>query len=276
MSSQMSVHDEIKEQHRKTKDMTFKGKLSYFWYYYKIHTIAVVLVTIFIISFVRQLVTHKEYGFYAVMINALSYEINDETPGTWAEEFMEFSGLDPDEYQVYIDTSIALSEDSGSPYAATSREKLVVMMQVGEIDAVISDTETFESYAQVEYFHDLTTVFSPEELAPYQNLLYYTDYATIQKEDGDILYDEETQQAVYDQNIDHRDPSSMTEPVAVGICVPTEGNRLADAGYYDYLAEDNVTFQGHPSQVVLGIPLSSQESQLTLKFLEYLDTASSN
>ena len=89
MSSQMSVHDEIREQHKKTKDMTLQGKLSYFWYYYKIHAIVAILVIIFIISFVRQLMTHKEYGFYAAFINAVSYEPNDETHAAWAEEFLE-------------------------------------------------------------------------------------------------------------------------------------------------------------------------------------------
>ena len=270
MSSQISVNYEIMEQHKKTKDMTLQGKLSYFWYYYKIHAIVAILVIIFIISFVRQLMTHKEYGFYAAFINAVSYEPNDETPAAWAEEFLEYSGLDPDAYQVYIDTSVTISEDMGSPYAASNREKLVVMMQVGEIDTLISDTETFEGYAQVEYFYDLETIFSPEELAPYQAYLYYTDAATFNREEDDILNKEEAQQAVYAQDIDHTDPSAMTDPVAVGICIPAAGNKLADAGYYDYLTDNNTTFQGHPSQAVLGIPVSNQEPQLVLKFLEYL------
>lgn len=274
MSSQMSVHDEIREQQKKTRDMTFKGKLSYFWYYYKIHTIAVILAAVFAISFIRQIVTNKEYGFYAAFINALSYEMNDETPGIWAAEFLEYSGLNPDEYQVYIDTSVTISEDTGSPYAASNREKLVVMMQVGEIDALISDTETFEGYAQTEYFYDLETIFSPEELAPYQEYLYYTDAAAFNLEDDDILYNEDAQQAVYDQDIDHTDPASMTDPVAVGICIPAEGNKLADAGYYAYLTENNMSFQGYPSQIVLGIPISNQEPRLALKFLEYLGVTS--
>lgn len=275
MSSQMSIHDEIKEQQQKTKDMTLKGKLSYFWDYYKIHTIAAILVTIFIISIIRAYVTHKDYGFYATLINAVTPGINDDTSVIWADEFLEFAGLNPDDYQVYIDTSVVISEDAGAPYAASNREKMVAMMQVGEINAIISDTETFESYAQVEYFYDLKSVFTAEQLAPYQDYLYYTDLATVEREDGDNLYSEEAQKALYDQDIDHMDPSSMTTPVAVGICIPTEGNKLADAGYYTYLEDNNTTFQGHPSQPVLGIPISNQEPQLALKFLEYLGAASS-
>ena len=42
------VQDEIHEQHLKMKDMTLKEKLKYFWYYYKFHTLAVILVAFFI------------------------------------------------------------------------------------------------------------------------------------------------------------------------------------------------------------------------------------
>ena len=41
------VHDEIKQQHMKAKDMTFKGRMEYFWYYYKVHTLVAVLLLIF-------------------------------------------------------------------------------------------------------------------------------------------------------------------------------------------------------------------------------------
>lgn len=270
MSSQMSVHDEIREQQKKTKDMTLKGKLSYFWDYYKIHTIVAILVVAFVISLIRSFVTHKDYGFYATLINAYSPDINDQTSATWADEFLQYAGLNPDEYQVYIDTTVMISEDSSTPYAASNREKMVAMMQVGEINAIISDTETFEGYAQVEYFYDLESIFTAEELAPYRDYLYYTDINPDEEEDNDILFNEEAQQAIYNQNIDHMDPSSMTNPVAVGICIPAEDNKLAEAGYYTYLSENNTTFQGHPSQVIMGIPVSNQEPQLALKFLEYL------
>lgn len=272
MSSQMSIHDEIKEQQQKTKDMTPKDKLSYFWDYYKIHTIAAVLAIAFVISIIRAYVTHKDYGFYATLINAMSPGINDDTSVIWADEFLEFAGLNADDYQVYIDTSVVISEDAGTPYAASNREKMVAMMQVGEINAIISDTETFESYAQVEYFHALESIFTAEELAPYQDYLYYTDAATFDRDEESTLNYEEQQKAVYEQDIDHTDPSTMKDPVAVGICIPSAGNKLADAGYYTYLSDHHITFQGHPSQTVLGIPVSNQEPQLALKFLEYLDT----
>lgn len=271
MSSQMSIHDEIKEQQQKTKDMSAKGKLAYFWYYYKVQTIAVVVAVIFVITFIQQYVTNKKYGFYAALVNPMVIGENNDTSVIWAEEFQEYAGIDPNEYQVYIDTSVMLSDQGASQYEISSRQKMMAMMQVGEINALVSDTETFEGYAQFEYFYDLNSIFSAEELAPYQQYLYYTDAATFETDEEEApLPTEEERQAVYDRNIDHTDPATMEQPIAVGFCIPEKG-KFSDAHYYSYLSETGAMFQGHPSQAVLGIPVTSEEPQLVLKFLEYLE-----
>lgn len=271
MSSKMSVHEEIREQQEKTKDMSLKGKLSYFWYYYKIHTIVAVCVIAFVIGFIQQFLTNKPYAFYAVLLNAASTAENRDTSFLWEAEFQDYAGIDPDAYQVSIDTSMSLSSDGGSQYEAANRQKLAAMMQVGDVHAILADTETFESYARLEFFYDLTDLFTEAELAPYADYLYYTDAAAFDEDTGNTLDEmEAAAQEVYAQIIDHRDPSTMEKPMAVGIRIPETGNKLAEAGYYAYLQEGDYTFQGYPSEAVIGIPISVKEPQLTLRFLEYL------
>ena len=148
---------------------------------------------------------------------------------------------------------------------------MMAMMHAGDIHAIVADTETFEGYARLDYFYDLSSTFSEEELAPYADLLYYTDGAAFDAETGDTLEEmEAAQEAIYNMTIDHSDPSSMEKPVAVGIRIPQTGSRLGDAGYYDYIFENDYTFQGYPSEVVIGIPLSVENPELTLQFLDYL------
>ena len=148
---------------------------------------------------------------------------------------------------------------------------MMAMMHAGDIHAIVADTETFEGYARLEYFYDLNAAFSEEELAPYADLLYYTDGAAFDAETGDTLEEmEAAQEAVYSMVIDHSDPSSMEKPVAVGIRIPQTGNRLGDSGYYNYISERDYTFQGYPSEVVIGIPLSVEDPEITLQFLDYL------
>lgn len=272
MSSQNSVIEEIREQQKKAfATMTPKEKLAYFWDYYKIHTIVAIAVMVFVIAFINSYRSNKPIAFYAVMLNADSYGDNAAVANTWSEGFMEYAGIDPAAYQVNIDTSVTISADGGDQYEVANRQKMMAMMHAGDIHAIVADTETFEGYARLEYFYDLKSTFSEEELAPYADLLYYMDGAAFDAETGDTLEEmEAAQEAIYNMTIDHSDPSSMEKPVAVGIRIPQTGNRLGDSGYYDYIFESDYTFQGYPSEVVIGIPLSVEDPKLTLQFLDYL------
>ena len=272
MSSQNSVIEEIREQQKKAfATMTPKEKLAYFWDYYKVHTIAAIAVIAFVIAFISSYRSNKPIAFYAVLLNANTLDDNATTAAAWNEGFMEYAGIDPEAWQVNIDTSITLSADGGNQYEVANRQKMMAMMHAGDIHAIVADTETFEGYARLDYFYDLSSTFSEEELAPYADLLYYTDGAAFDAETGDTLEEmEAAQKAIYNMNIDHSDPSSMEKPVAVGIRIPQTGNRLGDAGYYDYIFENDYTFQGYPSEVVIGIPLSVENPELTLQFLDYL------
>lgn len=272
MSSQNSVIEEIREQQKKAfATMTPKEKLAYFWDYYKIHTIAVIAVIAFVVAFVNSYRSSKPTAFYAVLLNADTYGDNAAAASSWNEGFMEYAGIDPEAYQVNIDTSVSLSAGGGDQYEVASRQKMMAMMHAGDIHAIVADTETFEGYARLEYFYDLKSTFSEEALAPYADLLYYTDGAAFDDETGDTLEEmEAAQEAVYSMVIDHSDPSSMEKPVAVGIRIPQTGNKLGDSGYYNYISERDYTFQGYPSEVVIGIPLSVEDPKLTLQFLDYL------
>lgn len=272
MAAGNSVHDEIKEQQKKAfATMSTKEKFAYFWDYYKIHTIVVICVIAFVISFVRQIQENKPYAFYAVLMNAFSGLDSNDTNVMWENEFLEYAGIDPETYRVCIDTSLTQSADGGSQYEMANRQKMAAMMHTGDIHAIIADTETFESYAHMETFYDLSEVLTEDEFALYQDLFYYTDASAFDEEDGDTLTEMEAiQKAYYAKVIDHSDPSTMEKPIPVGIRIPTSGNKLADAGYYRYLQEGDYSFQGYPSETVLGIPLSAEDPQLALQFLTYL------
>lgn len=273
MSSQESVIEEIREVQKKAfATMSFREKLAYFWDYYKVHTIVAVLVIVFTISFISSYRSNKPFAFYAVLLNANTTAENSTVSSTWAQEFQAYADIDSEAYQVYIDPSITMSAESGSQYEIANRQKMTAMMHSGDIHAIVADTETFEGYARLEYFYDLTEIFTAEELAPYADSLYYTDAAAFDEESGETLEEMETAQAeVYAKVVDHSDPSAMEKPAAVGIRIPKTGNKLTDAGYYAYLDENGNTFQGYPSEAVIGIPLSVENPDLALLFLAYIE-----
>lgn len=265
----MSVEEEIREQQKKAlKEMDTKEKLSYFWDYYKIHTIVVIVAVALISLFIYQFVTNKDYGFYAAIINADITHLPETNP--WGTEFEAYAGIDTEEYQAYIDTSVTLSDSDSTQYSISSTEKLLAMLQTGIVDVIVADTATFENYAQNEYFMNLETALPADVYAKYEDYLYYTDLATVDMGDDDTFYTEDELTGSDTYVINHRDPSTMEKPVAVGICLP-EGNKLMETGCYDYLSEMGTTYQGYPSEAVLGIPVTSTKLDTVLKFLDFLE-----
>lgn len=265
----MSVVEEIREQQKKAlQGMTRKEKLSYFWDYYKVHTLVAVVVVFLAVLFIYQYVTNKDYGFYAAVINADLTDLPQTNP--WGSEFEDYAGIDTEKYQAYIDTSFALSDTDSTQYSLSSTEKLLAMLQTGMVDVIVADTETFETYAQNQYFMNLAEALPEDVYARYEDCLYYTDTATFDMGDDDTFY---TQDELTDPDtyvINHRDPATMENPVAVGICL-TAGNKLIDAGCYDYLSELGATYQGYPSEAVLGIPVTSEKLETVLAFLEFME-----
>lgn len=266
MSTQTSMHGEIKEQHQKLKDMTLKGKLSYFWDYYRIHTLVILSVTVLVALFIYQVTHNKDYAFYAVVMNADTNCIED---GQWCDEFAEYAQIDTDEYAVALDTSFIYSSSNVSQYTVSSMEKLLVMVQTKLIDVITADTEAFENYAQNELFLNLETALPEAVLEQYKDHLYYTDASTFGA--SDAAFEAGTEQPDPSEYIiDHRDPSSMEKPVPVGIYLP-EGNRLSETGCYEYLEYNETTYQGFPSKAVLGIPVTCAHLDTVLQFLAFLE-----
>ena len=266
MSSHNSLYGEIKEQRQKTKDMSLKGKLEYFWDYYRIHTAVVLAVLALAVMFIQQYRANKDYAFYAVLVNVDTTRIQDNQ---WSDEFSEYAGIDTEEYATAIDTSFIISRNNFSEYSITSMEKLVVMISSSIIDIVVADTGTFESQAQNEYYANLETVLPKELLDKYSDYLYYTDAATFEATEN-ALYSDTEQPSADTFIINHHDPSSMKQPIPVGICLP-EGNKLIETGCYDYLAESGTTYQGYPSEAVLGITANTTHIDTIIKFLEFLE-----
>lgn len=266
----MSVAREIREEQKQAlSTMSTKKKLAYFWDYYKIHVLVAAVIIAVIISFVRQYLNSKDTAFYAVLLNVGATDPNYELATSLAEEFQGYAEIDPDQYEVVIDTSISFFDGVDAQYAVANQQKLIAMMQIGDVSALAADTENFEKYAQFGYFYDMKSLLSEEELAKYDSYLYYTDAASFENEDSTSSPDGNEQKDPAELTINHRDPSTMEQPVAVGIIL-TEDNKLAEVGYYAYLTDRAVTYQGCPSEAVLGIPVTNTEPEMVFRFLEYI------
>ncbi|MCM1136263.1 MAG: hypothetical protein NC400_11905 [Clostridium sp.] len=256
------VIDEIRQQQMKTKDMSVKGKLAYFWDYYKVHTIVVLLVIFFLVMFIRDVSAAKDYNFYCIAFNA--YRLSGDK---LEEAFSEYADLDTENYECYIDASTELSLTSYTQYDMATVQKLMALIQLGDLDAAVFNSELFNNYSENEMFQDLRTVMSEEELSRYQDYLYYIDYEKVlAKKDED--FDEEMlsantkddaqrQKEIEEETEYHRHPENMANPIPVGIFLE-ESPFVKKSGAYPELTP------------ICGLISSSQRTETGKQYLNFL------
>lgn len=271
MSVAKDMRNEIREEQKKAlTNMTKKQKLAYFWEYYKVHCFVVIAVIAIVSTFVYQQATKKDIVFTAYMLNMLDPE--DTIRPQLQQEFMEYAQIDTQHEDVEIDTSMFLygEGDAVSPYAMQNKQKMVVMLQAGEINVLIGDYAGVEEYGKYGFCTDLRTILSPEELSEYEGRIYYTDNKVVELL-HDTIVEDEVWAELEAQQINHLNPDELEEPIPTGIVI-TNSPKIRQLGCYDYLQETETAVGEPETGVVFSIPISGKDPSMALQFLRYLET----
>lgn len=168
-----SVNDEIREQRKKVlEEQGFKGRLSYFFYYYKTHTIIAVLAIIAIILTISSYVNRKEIILRVVYVNAFPNVEITEIANEFSQTLPDF---DVKKQEVQLDDSFYIASENRTEYDDTNEQKLVLMAAAGEIDGCLTDKHYLEVFEENEYLLDLSTILKDEEMKLYKEKLIYDD-----------------------------------------------------------------------------------------------------
>lgn len=251
----MALRDEVREQREQLKGKSFKEKWDYFWYYYKAHTIITILTIIVVAIFIRDAVNSKDYAFSALMLNSNGSGIQESLQ----TDFAEYAGIDTETYECYIDTSATLSYERMSQMDLAMSQRIVAMSQTSGIDAFISNTEPYSNYAQAMMFMDLREVLTEEEYKKHEPNFYYFDAAIVDMNNNEMVYDENGNPQVVDTTVDHSDPSTMKDPVPVGIYLK-DSPKVKELNLYPDAEEPPI----------FGFVYSSEQMENAHLFLKYL------
>lgn len=256
------VNDEIRQQHMKTKDMSFKGKLGYFWYYYKVHTLIAVVLIIFGSIWTYDIVTAKDHSFYGIMLNSSGLDGD-----ALAASFEEYAGLDSEKYECYIDTLSTLSYQSQSEYDLATYQKTIALVQSKDLDVMVLDGQVFYNFSFNGMLMDLRHAFTDEELAGYEGRIYYIDYAKVreaeeQEDSNELMAEQEkrntaTLEEAAMEAETHRHPENMEEPVPVGIFMDDSPLVLKTGAYTQFVP-------------IYGIVITSQRMDAAKSYLNYI------
>lgn len=245
----MTIREYISKEAKSMKNRTPKEKLSYFWEYYGLKTIALLLALITVVAFIVNMVTKKEYAFTGMFFGA---EIQDSAED-YLTAFGESAAIDPKEYALAVQAGPSVNMNQQiSTEIYQSMEAFTAMVAARSIDCFAGNPELFLYYAYMDYATDLRTVFSQQELTALAPYLYYIDAQLIrEQENADGGYAD-----AYIQCPDPTKPELMDDPVPVAISLEAASEEFANA--YRFWGTN-----------VIGICASSEHTDNALAFLKY-------
>lgn len=238
----MAINDEIREQTKKLSDMTFRKKISYIIYYYKVHILVAIFIIILLTSLIHTIVSHKESLFSCVMINSLPY---DSSFTTLKEDFSSYAGIDLDEYDVNIDCTMNMNYTETDQMTYGYAQKILALLNAGDVDVFIADQPVIDNYAQISAFADLEKAL-PDDLK--QQLSGKFDYYYYEYTDEDTnetslipiglyIYDSNILKNCYDRDGVHGMYAEKTNPI---FCITSTGKNSENAiRFLQYLVSEN-------------------------------------
>lgn len=172
MSKNNSVNDEIKQQHKYVKEeMDFWGKIKYFFYYYKIHTVVTLFVMVAIIYVVHFYVTKKDPVLQVAIVNGYpQIELSE-----MIDEFTATIPFDPEKQEVTIDDTYYIHTEMANAMDDQNAERLYIFAYSQELDVCLVDESYFPVIADAGYVEDLSTLFTEEQLEKYADKFVYWD-----------------------------------------------------------------------------------------------------
>lgn len=156
----MAITDEIKQETKKMKDMSLKGKIAYIWEYYKIPIIGTIAGILFLFVFIRDWVNNnKPVYLHALFIN--SNFIYEDT-STIEVDYIAREGVDLEENNLYIDFSMQMLDDGYDQLTLGNQQKIMALYSSGELDSVLGPADVIKTYAAADTYADLTALLPDE------------------------------------------------------------------------------------------------------------------
>jgi len=167
-----SVQDEIREQQMKVlESQGFKGRMEYFFHYYKWYVLVIALILIIGGTMIYDIVTKKETILQAVYVNAFPNVESTE----FMADFEKTIEINPKKEETSLIDDFYIDMDAYTYFDAQNIEKLLVLCAAGTVDVCIVDEGYLMHMAEGGYFMDLSTIFTEEQMTDYQNKLVWYD-----------------------------------------------------------------------------------------------------
>jgi len=173
MATGNSLNDEIREQIRSLKGKPFKEKLRYFLDYYSRATVVTLIAVVVLISMIYSFVTAKDDALNVMCVNSFVRE--DLDLQLHAQEYLEYAQIDPQKYQMNMQTQIWIDTEIGDEMSYANLQKIIASLAAGNIDVLITSEEFINFHKDAGTFGDLSEYFPASFLEENKDKLIYID-----------------------------------------------------------------------------------------------------
>lgn len=247
----MKFFAKIKQGFQEIRQLPKEERWSYFWDYYKWHTVVTLLVIVLLVQGILGMVNQKDTVFSGFVLNA-KIGVEDEA---FLEGFYDLTGIDSKTQQAAFYTDLILTGENRKN-DITTIQRIMASISIQDGDLIISTGNGFHvcAYNTSRIFCDLRDFLDAETLEKLSDRLYYIDGAVQDELDKPVGEFVDPYAIEYP---DPRKPETMKNPIPVGIDV-SDRKELMDA----YYLKDSTAY--------LGIMVNTPRPELCRQLIEYL------
>ncbi len=248
----MTIFEYIKKEHANIKEKPKEERWSYFWDYYKWHTIAIVVAIAILIQGVVGIINRKDIVFSGILLNCM-INVDDDA---FLQGFYDHAGIDAKRQEAAFYTDVILT-DNHNKNDITAFQRIMAGMATKDTDFVVGQPENFRlcAYNTGRIFADLREFLDEDTLNRFSDRLYYIDGAVLEKISAPVG-------ETVDPNLtipDPTKPEAMEDPIPVGIDI-SDREAFQSAYYFP------------DTTLYLGIATNTPRTELTKQFINYLFT----
>lgn len=167
-----SVQDEIREQQMKVlESQGFKGRMEYFFHYYKWYVLVAAIVLVVGSIMIYDLATKKECIMQAVYVNAFPNVDNE----VFMADFEKTIEINHKKEETSLISDFYIDMEAYTYFDAQNLEKLLVLCAAETVDVCVVDESYLMHMAEGGYFKDLSTIFTDEQMEEYKDKLIWYD-----------------------------------------------------------------------------------------------------
>lgn len=248
----MAIIDRIKSEYAKVKGKPPKERWEYFWDYYKIPALCVVLVIALVAQGIASLATRRDAVFSAVLLNC-KIAIREQE---FLDDFYDYAGINAKTQTAAFYSDMLLVEGNTQVNTNTI-QRIMAGIAIQDTDFITGTPEAFSmcAYHSERILKDLREFWDEDTLNRFSGRIYYMDNAIVQQINAPV--GEQVEPSVLTYPKDPKDPSTMKDPIPVGIDI---SDRAAFQNAY-YLPD---------TVIYIGVVSNTARPELTAKFIDYL------